>query len=456
MANARKGKKPASSSRSKTSKRKSSRKSRVRLNTKSMIIFACAVILVCGISLVAVSRCNSSENHDEESYSAWEMSVNGESQTPSRVQGTENGEKTGTGQKIPVRKPEQKVSEPPKEQGTTAGENKPQIQNGDQQKSQAPQRPDSVTETVKAPADAHKAPEKNSASTSDVSSRTESQKDSQNQKKTEGESLASINPVKPGDQGTVKPPKADYDFPKARNRAKIMFVIDDAGMVPSNVQKYVELPFPLTVAVLPQLANSRKCADVARSHGKEVILHQPMMPKSGMNPGPGKITGDMSIREIQQLVSKNIEEIGPVKGINNHEGSLITADPLKIGAVLDVCDSRGLYFIDSRTTSDTKAREQALERDFYIHAKYEKDIPSSEGGHPKFFDRNAEFLDDPTVSRDYILSQIRKGLDVANKKGWAIMIGHVDKDVNILPALLKDIYPELVAAGYVITTPGQF
>ena len=43
----------------------------------------------------------------------------------------------------------------------------------------------------------------------------------------------------------------------------------------------------------------------------------------------------------------------------------------------------------------------------------------------------------------------------ANKNGSAIIIGHVDKSVKILPALLREMYPELKQAGYVLTTPAR-
>ena len=54
-----------------------------------------------------------------------------------------------------------------------------------------------------------------------------------------------------------------------------------------------------------------------------------------------------------------------------------------------------------------------------------------------------------------MVKQLYKGLDVANKNGYAVIIGHVDKDVKVLPDLLNDVYPYLVKAGYVITTPSK-
>ncbi len=213
-------------------------------------------------------------------------------------------------------------------------------------------------------------------------------------------------------------------------------VIDDAGLNVEYTKKYATLPFPLTIAVLPKLVHSKDCAYVVRSNGKELILHQPMQSLNhNLDPGPGKISVDMSFAEISAVVNANLAEIGPgVKGLNNHEGSEVTGDVLRIGAVLDVCQQNGIYFLDSRTTANTQAPQAALERDMKI---YEKSGP---------------YIDN-VVSRQAMLTEIYKSLEVANKKGCAIVIGHVDKSVNILPDLLLEMYPYIKAAGYRFATP---
>ncbi len=224
-----------------------------------------------------------------------------------------------------------------------------------------------------------------------------------------------------------------FDIPPAVNGAVLVFVFDDAGLNPSNVKRYTSLPFPVTIAVLPKLSRSRECADVTRASGNEVILHQPMQAVNlKVNPGPGAILPEMSTFEIAAVLKENLNEIGPVKGLNNHEGSLITQDIIKIGAVLDVADEEGVFFLDSRTTAETKAPQAALERGMNI---YERDV----------------FIDD-IVTRRVMLSEIYRGIGIANKNGSAIMIGHVDKSVNILPALLNDLYPHLVKSGYKFST----
>ncbi|UKI56219.1 MAG: divergent polysaccharide deacetylase family protein [Treponema succinifaciens] len=228
-----------------------------------------------------------------------------------------------------------------------------------------------------------------------------------------------------------------YSIPPAKNGATLVFIIDDGGYDTYNLKLYTSLPFPIAIAVLPKLAHSKDCAAIVRNSGQELMLHQPMQAQNlKLNPGAGAILPDMSLSEVYKQVSENIAEIGPIKGLNNHEGSLITCDVMKIGAVLDAVLDNGIFFVDSRTSAQTKAPQAALERDMKI---LERDV----------------FIDD-IISKDEMLAQIYRGLGIANKNGKVIMIGHVDKSAKILPQLLNDMYPYLKAKkGYKIAFPSQ-
>lgn len=254
------------------------------------------------------------------------------------------------------------------------------------------------------------------------------------------ESPSQITPVveeiiPPLQQETVK-------IPEAKKGTKICFVIDDGGLNIENVRRYAQLPFPLTVAILPKLAHSKECAQIVTSCGKELILHQPMQAhdySSGTtpNPGPGAILPEMGSTQITILLNENLSEVGAsVRGVNNHEGSLITENKSMMDSVIKAAKGRGLYFLDSRTTSTSSVPEVAKENGVKYIARY------------------APFLDN-VIDKDKMLSELLKGLEVANRDGYAIIIGHVDKSAEILPDLLKEIYPELVKKGYILTTPSE-
>lgn len=226
---------------------------------------------------------------------------------------------------------------------------------------------------------------------------------------------------------------ASFNFPKAVNNAQLVFLLDDGGQNLTHLDKFLKLPFPLTIAVLPRLAHSREAAQKIRASGKELMLHQPMQAvNASVNPGPGAIKPEMTREQIISTLFQNIDEVGPVAGMNNHEGSAITADAEKMEVILKYAAENGIFFLDSRTNKDTQVP-------YVSHAL----------GY-SYYERNGNFLDN-VKTRENALAELRKNIDKANKDGVVIMIGHV-WSADFLPQLLQDVYPELKAKGYVITT----
>lgn len=287
-------------------------------------------------------------------------------------------------------------------------------------------------------ADSKKNPAKSIESTNEIQTENKNIQKTKPEIENKNKTVENLEKSKKNEQVQNKEKKQDLPFliPPAQNGATLVFVIDDAGMNAEYTKRYASLPFPLTIAVLPKLLHSKDCAYIVRSSGKELILHQPMQSLNhNLDPGPGKISVDMSFSQISSIINENLAEIGPgVKGLNNHEGSEVTEDVLRIGAVLDVCLENKIYFLDSRTTANTKAPQAALERDMTI------------------FEKSGPYIDN-IVSREAMLKEIYKSLEAANKNGSAIVIAHVDKSAEILPKLLEQMYPYLLKAGYRFATP---
>ncbi|MBP5519783.1 MAG: divergent polysaccharide deacetylase family protein [Treponema sp.] len=226
--------------------------------------------------------------------------------------------------------------------------------------------------------------------------------------------------------------KSKYNFPAAKNNAQLIFVFDDGGQNLSHLKPFLQLPFPITVAVLPQLAHSSEAASQVRKAGFEVMLHQPMQAiNSSVNPGPGAIKPEMSENQILSTLFQNVTEIGPIAGMNNHEGSAITADAEKIATVMQFCSQEGIFFLDSRTNVETKVPYVARELGY------------------SYYERNI-FLDNEKTAAN-ALKELKKGLELANKNGNVIMIGHI-WSADFLPAFLQEVYPELKAKGYTFST----
>nr|WP_318739484.1 divergent polysaccharide deacetylase family protein [uncultured Treponema sp.] len=234
-----------------------------------------------------------------------------------------------------------------------------------------------------------------------------------------------------------------FNFPQAVNKAQIVFLLDDGGQNLSQLEKFTSLQMPLTIAVLPKLAHSKECAQKIRSAGKEVMLHQPMQSvNDAVNPGPGAIKPDMSDSEIRAILAQNFDEVGPIAGFNNHEGSAITADAHKMEVIMKYASDNGVFFLDSRTNKDTQVPYVCNALGY------------------SYYERNGLFLDNKLTQaekdqgltmRTKAIELIRKNVDKANKEGVVIMIGHV-WSADWLSQVLKDVYPELKAKDYVITT----
>jgi polysaccharide deacetylase 2 family uncharacterized protein YibQ len=217
-------------------------------------------------------------------------------------------------------------------------------------------------------------------------------------------------------------------------RGTLVFVIDDAGNNLRELEPFLRFPGPLTIAVLPGLPYSAEAARRIRAAGKEVFLHQPMEAVGGQNPGPGAILMGMNAAMVREVLARNLAEIGPVAGMNNHQGSRVTMDQGMMEIVLALCREHGIYFLDSRTIADTAAPAAAKRMGLKIG---ERDV----------------FLDN-IQEKASMIRYVGEGLQKAQRTGAAIMIGHTWS--NELAATLEELYPELIEQGYSLSTISRF
>ena len=211
--------------------------------------------------------------------------------------------------------------------------------------------------------------------------------------------------------------------------ADVYIVLDDGGHNLSHLKPFLDLKIPLTIAVLPNLAYSKQSANLTVQYGKTLILHQPMQAINlSTDPGPNAIMPQMSADQIRSLVSENLDSLGVKIGLNNHEGSLITADTYAMKAVMEVCKSRGMFFLDSRTNSQSVCKSVASE---YGVKLYERNI----------------FLDN-TPNQDDMVAMFKSGIEIAKKNGSVVMIGHVWSGKNLADVLQK-MYDEFTPQGFI-------
>ncbi|MEE8108122.1 MAG: divergent polysaccharide deacetylase family protein [Gammaproteobacteria bacterium] len=201
-------------------------------------------------------------------------------------------------------------------------------------------------------------------------------------------------------------------------------IIDDLGHRYADGLRAVQLPGPVTCAVLPKTPFGRKLAIRAHELGKQVMLHLPLEAEFGEQLEPGGISLDTSQQAMQQIVLDDLDWLPFAEGVNNHRGSLLTRHPGHMRWLMGILASRDLFFVDSRTTPHTVAlqfaREQAV-------SATERDI----------------FLDHD-LNEGAIRQALAQAIAIALEKGSVVVIAHPHP---LTMEILEGAIPSLLAKG---------
>lgn len=207
--------------------------------------------------------------------------------------------------------------------------------------------------------------------------------------------------------GEDKDVKKVQEKPESRKYSgRLAVIVDDCGYDMSSVRTLLNTGLPLNFAVLPYKPYSSDVLEMIKSDGRVAMLHLPMEPmdRSAMSEGSSTICTDMSKDKILELTRKAINSLPGVSGVNNHQGSKATADSATMTTVLQELRNQDLFFVDSRTSSKSVARDKAVAMG----------VPTA---------RNDIFLDNSSDVQA-IRKQIYKAMDIAEKNGSAIAICH--------------------------------
>lgn len=187
----------------------------------------------------------------------------------------------------------------------------------------------------------------------------------------------SVGPVQDRRAGRAVPPgPARSPKPSSAIPARsIAIIIDDIGFDLDIVDELARIPVPLAFAVLPGTPHAAAAARRLHGEGKVLLLHLPMEPHAppGGGSGQGVLTSDMDESAIHGTLSGHMAAVPFISGVNNHMGSRFMEDETRLSLVLSELKARGLFFVDSRTTADSRGRETAgavgirfAERDLFI------------------------------------------------------------------------------------------
>ena len=213
--------------------------------------------------------------------------------------------------------------------------------------------------------------------------------------------LVLLYPPKKGPPPTLAPPP-----PPPHPRPLMALVVDDLGYSLQAARRLLALPLQVTFSILPYSPHGREIAALARKKGRQVLVHLPMEPRAypKLNPGPGALLTGMKPDTLRRQTAADLAQVPGAAGANNHMGSRFTENPRALKPVLGVLKKRGLFFLDSLTSSRSQAL--ALARRL--------GLPSS---------RRDVFLDHDPSPRA-VRRQLRRALALARRRGRVIAIAH--------------------------------
>jgi len=234
--------------------------------------------------------------------------------------------------------------------------------------------------------------------------------------------------------------KPDYKpKPVPKGLPKVAIIIDDIGYERRVAEKFLSLDAVFTFSVFPHSPFQQRIIRKAHAKGFEIMLHLPMEPNEypEFDPGPGALLTSMSPDELIDQLNKNLDAVPLIKGVNNHMGSKMTIESTQLYQIFSVLKQRGLFFVDSLTTSESLCK------------------PSARLLQIPFAQRDV-FLDH-VQEPDFIRRQIKELIRIAEIHGTAVGIAHpheVTYEVFLeeLPELQKKV--RLVPASSIVQIIG--
>ena len=186
-------------------------------------------------------------------------------------------------------------------------------------------------------------------------------------------------------------------------KPKLVIIMDDMSFY-SQMKSLIHLHIKITPSFFPPSKRHPNTAVYAKNF-KHYMVHFPMQ---ATNPNFKEEVNTIHIDSDYQFIEQRVkfikEKFPRVKFVNNHTGSKFTSNYYAMNKLYKILDKYHIIFIDSRTTSQTKAP--------LLSKKYNQILLSRD-----------VFLDNkPNIT--YIQNQLQKAVNIAKKRGYAIAICH--------------------------------
>ncbi|MBZ7954577.1 divergent polysaccharide deacetylase family protein [Campylobacter sp. W0018] len=192
---------------------------------------------------------------------------------------------------------------------------------------------------------------------------------------------------------------------KDKHLPKLAIIIDDMANA-SQVRNLKALNLKLNPSFFPPDKNHPNTPKLA-SNFNFYMVHLPLAAIHYNKPELDTLNPNDSEERIFKKIAQIKKDFKNLKYINNHTGSLFTSNEKAMKNLYEALKSQNLLFVDSKTIGNSKALKASKETAMvYI----QRDI----------------FLDNED-NVDYVKKQLLSAVRLAQKKGFAIAIGHPRK-----------------------------
>lgn len=187
---------------------------------------------------------------------------------------------------------------------------------------------------------------------------------------------------------------------------RIAVVIAGLGLGRAATMAAIKLPGTVTLAFASYSRDLQKWIDLARAAGHEVLLDLPMEPENypALDPGPQALLTSLTVAENTERLNWHLSRAVGYVGVTHNMGSRFTSSAEQMRPMLSALKTRGLLFLDARTSANSVAAGLAT------------DI-----GLPRAI--NNRFLDSP-ASRSSIDKRIDEIERIARRVGFSVAFSH--------------------------------
>lgn len=166
--------------------------------------------------------------------------------------------------------------------------------------------------------------------------------------------------VEPSIEQVIKALPSEVLPNAARTNHGLALILDDVGYNIDNLKRVLALSVPVAISVLPEGPFAEQSAKLAHQAGQIVMLHLPMQPiDPSLQMSESFLLDDMSEEALRDTFNRDVDRVPFVEGVNNHMGSKLTQLEAPMRQVMQLCREKGLFFVDSKTSSRSVAARMA-------------------------------------------------------------------------------------------------